>query len=109
MTSLSKLPELNIFRIAYHTRQILHFKDKETGERYKAFIFGYYYGYLYDQTNYCIIYDIKNKMIKAIPLYRAQDIYLIKQKFNPSDRLMEQLQEYADNCNFEVEVSVEVE
>lgn len=101
--------ELEIFANAYDTRQILHFKDKETGERYKAFAFGYYYGYLYDQTNYCIIYDINNKKIKAIPLYRIQDIYTIKQKYKPSERLVEQLQAYADNCNFEEEISVEIE
>lgn len=100
--------ELEKFSIACETRQILHFKDKETNEKYKAFAFGYYYGYLYDQTNYCIIYDINNSTIKAVPLYRMQDIFMIKQKYKPSEQLNEQLQAYADNCNFEEEVSVEV-
>ena len=101
--------ELGIFSNACATRQILHCKDKDTGERYKAFAFGYYYGYLYDQTNYCIIYDINHKKIKAIPLYRIQDIYMIKEKYKISERLIEQLQEYADNCDFEAEISVGVE
>lgn len=101
--------ELCIFAEACDTRQILHFRDKETGERYKAFTFGYYYGYLYDQTNYCIIYDINNEKIKAIPLYKLQDIYAIKQKFKPNTQLIEQLQSYAENCDFEKEISVEVE
>lgn len=101
--------ELKIFADACDTRQILHFKDKETDERYKAFAFGYYYGYLYDQTNYCIIYDIHNKILKAIPLYRIQDIYTIKQKYKPSERLLEQLQEYVDNCDFQAEISVGVD
>ena len=96
--------ELGIFSNACATQQILHYKDKETGERYKAFAFGYYYGYLYDQTNYCIIYAISDKTIKAIPLYRIQDIYTIKQKYKPSERLMQQLQEYVDNCDFEAEI-----
>ena len=100
--------ELEIFSNACVTRQILHFKDKETGERYKAFAFGYYYGYLYDQTNYCIIYDIINKTIKAIPLYRILDIYAIKQKFKLTETLMKLLQEYADNWNYEDEIKVEV-
>ncbi|MBQ9728465.1 MAG: hypothetical protein IJV85_02600 [Clostridia bacterium] len=101
--------ELGVFADACETRQILHFRDKETSERYKAFAFGYYYGYLYDQTNYCIIYDINNKTIKAIPLYQIQDIYTIKQKYKPSERLIEQLQSYTDNCDFEEEISVGVD
>lgn len=101
--------ELGIFADACDTHHILHFHDKETGERYKAFAFGYYYGYLYDQTNYCIIYDINNKTIKSIPLYRIQDIYTIKQKYKPRGQLIEQLQLYAEDCDFEKEMSVEEE
>ena len=101
--------ELEIFAEACDTRKILHFKDKESGKRYKVFAFGYYYGYLYDQTNYCIVYDINNKKIKAIPLYNIQDIYTIKQKYKPSEKLMKQLQEYVELCDFDKEISVEVE
>ena len=63
-----------IFSDACLTRNILHFRDKETNKRYKAFAYHYYYGYLYDQTNYCIIYENNDKTVKAIPLYRIQDI-----------------------------------
>lgn len=101
--------ELGIFEDACNTRQILYFRDKETDERYKAFAFGYYYGYLYDQTNYCIIYDINNKTIKSIPLYKIQNIYIIKQKYKPSESLIRQLQAYTDNCAFDKELSVEVD
>lgn len=101
--------ELEHFSIGCMTQRILHFKDKETNERYKAYAFGYYYGYLYNQTNYCIIYDINNSVIKSIPLYRIQDIYAIKQKYRPTEQLSNQLQAYADNCDFEAEISVEVE
>lgn len=101
--------ELGSFANACETRQILYFRDRETGERYKAFAFGYYYGYLYEPTNYCIIYDINNKIVKAIPLYRIQDIYTIKQKYKPSESLIEQLQAYVDNCDFEEEINVGVD
>ena len=101
--------ELEIFANACETRQILHFKNKETSERYKAFAFGYYYDYLCEQTNYCIIYDINNKIIKSIPLYMIQDIYTIKQKYKPSELLIEQLQDYVYNFDFEDEISVRVE
>lgn len=99
--------ELDIFSDACYTRNILHFRDRETGMRYKAFAFNYCYGYLYDQTNYCIIYDINEKKIKSIPLCNIQDIYMIKQKYKPNEELIKILQEYCNDCNFENEVIVE--
>ncbi|MBR2970396.1 MAG: hypothetical protein IKC48_01190 [Clostridia bacterium] len=99
--------ELDVFAEACETRHILHFWDKDTKERYKAFAFDYYYGYLYDQTNYCIIYDINNKIVKSIPLYRVQDIYMIKQKFKPSELLLEKMQNYCDSWSFEEELKIE--
>lgn len=101
--------ELDVFSDACYTRNILHFRDKETNKRYKVFAFSYYYGYLYDQTNYCVIYDINDKTIKSIPLHNIQDIYAIKQKFKPNEKLVALLQEYAENCNFEEVVTVEEE
>lgn len=98
--------ELDVFSDACYTRNILHFRDKETNKRYKAFAYNYYYGYLYDQTNYCVMYDINEKIIKAIPLCNIQDIYVIKQKYKPSDKLIELLQEYTDNCDFGKEIKM---
>lgn len=99
--------EIDIFSDACNTRNILHFRDKEVNKRYKAFAFNYYYGYLYDQTNYCVIYDIDKREIKSIPLHNIEDIYTIKQKYTPSDKLINLLRDYADNCNFEEMVKVE--
>ena len=99
--------ELEVFAQAHYSHCILHFRDKETNEIYKTFAFDYYYGYLYDQTNYCVIYDINNKKIKAIPLHRIKDIYLIRQKYKPSEKLVEQLQDYSNKCNFKSEINVE--
>ncbi len=96
--------ELDIFSEACYTRNILHFRDKETNKRHKAFAFDYYYGYLYDQTNYCVIYDINEKKIISIPLYNIQDIYTIKQRYKPSEKLIEVLQEYCNECNFKNEI-----
>lgn len=98
--------ELDVFSDACLTRNVLHFKDKETNKRYKAYAYHYYYGYLYDQTNYCVIYDINEKKIKSIPLWNIQDIYPIKQKYKPSGKLIQLLQEYAENCDFEKEIAV---
>ncbi len=96
--------ELDVFSDACYTRNILHFRDKETNKRYKAFAFNYYYGYLYDQTNYCVIFDINEKKIKSIPLSNIQDIYSIKQKYKPNEKLIDILQEYCNDCNFENEI-----
>ncbi len=101
--------ELDVFTEACYTFRIVYFWDKETEKRYRAYAFGYYCGYLYEQTNYCIIYDINNKTIKSIPLYRIQNIYMIKQKYKPSKQLMERLQRYTEDCDFEQEISVGVE
>lgn len=98
--------ELDIFSDACCMRNILHFRDKETNKRYKAFAFKYYYGYLFDQTIYCIIYDLDERKIKSIPLHAIQDIYMIRQRYKPSPKLSELLQEYANNCNFEEEIDV---
>jgi len=98
--------ELDIFSNACYTRNIVHFRDKETNKRYKAFAYNYYYGYLYDQTNYCIIYDINENKIKSVPLSNIQDIYTIKQKYKSSENLIELLQEYTDNCDFGKEIKM---
>ena len=98
--------ELDVFSDACYTRNILHFRDKESNKRYKAFAFNYYYGYLYDQTNYCVIYDINEKKIKSVPLSNIQDIYMIKQKYKASENLINILQEYCNECNFENEIVV---
>lgn len=98
--------ELDVFSDACYTRNILHFRDRETHECCKAFAFNYYYGYLYDQTNYCVIYDINKRKIKSVPLNSIQSIYTIKQKYKPSEKLIELLQEYADNFNFKKELNV---
>ena len=98
--------ELDVFSDACYTRNILHYRDKETKKMYKAFAFNYCYGYLYDQTNYCVIYDINENKIKSIPLSNIQDIFTIKQKYKPSEKLIELLQEYTTNCDFEKEIIV---
>lgn len=98
--------ELDIFSDACYTRNIVHFRDKETNKRYKAFAYNYYYGYLYNQTNYCIIYDINENKIKSVPLSNIQDIYTIKQKYKSSENLIELLQEYTDNCDFGKEIKM---
>lgn len=98
--------ELDIFDTACSSCNILHFRDKQSNERYTAYAFTYFYGYLYDQTNYCVIFDLCNYTIKSIPLYRLKDVYLIKQKYKPKEQLIKLLQEYADAYDFEKEINL---
>lgn len=97
--------ELDVFDSACYSRNIIHFRDRGTEKMYNSFAFNYYYGYLYDQTNYCVIYDMGDNKIKSVPLHKIKDIYMIKQKYKPNEKLLELLQEYTDNCNFEAEIA----
>ena len=99
--------ELDTFLEGCSTQQIFHFRNRMTGSLQKVLPVVVRYGYLYDQTNYCIIYDITNKKICAIPLYLISDAYLLKQKFKPSNALIEKLQAYDDECDYSSEIFVE--
>lgn len=99
--------ELDVFSTASCTQQIIHFTNNETNEKFKAFAFDCNYGYLYEQTNYCIFFDINNKIIKAIPPHNIQNIYALKQKYKPSNKLIKLLQDYSDDLNFKKEIIVE--
>lgn len=92
--------ELDIFDSACQSQQILHFRDKNSGHRYKAFAYDYCYGYIYDETNYCIFYDLDCKKIQSIALHRIQDIYMIKQKYRPDEQLLQKLRDYYENYKF---------
>ncbi len=99
--------ELDIFSEACLTQRVLHFRNSETNERHRAFAYDCYYGYTCDQINYCVIYDFKDKKIKTVPLCNLQDIYTIKLKYNPSEKLIDLLQKYVEDCDFENTLSVE--
>ena len=101
--------ELDVFSNACCTHRILYFRSRSANERHKVFAFDYFYGYWTNSGNYCIFYDLGEHKIMATPLYDMQDVYLIKQKFKPSERLIERLQAYCDECDFEAVVSMEGE
>lgn len=99
--------ELEVFADACCSNQIIHFSDKETKDKYRAFAFDYYQGYSYEQENYCIIYDIDRKKIFAVELHRIENIYTIKKKYKPSESLIEALQNYLDSFEFDKVIDVE--
>lgn len=101
--------ELDVFSNACCSHRILYFRSRSTNERRKVFAFDYFYGYWMNSGNYCVFYDINKKIIMATPLYDMQDVYIIKQKFKPSERLIERLQTYCDECDFEAVINMEGE
>ena len=101
--------ELDVFSSACCSHQILYFRSRSTNERRKIFAFDYFYGYWMNSGNYCILYDIDEQKIMATPLYDMRDVYLIKQKFKPSGKLIERLQAYCEECDFDHVIGVEGE
>ena len=105
----SKLPENKIekptvvttifplydFAKACETGRVFH--ATVNGKSIRMFAFHYVYGFTYDQSNYLIGYDLTNKVIGAIPLCLIRDSYLVERKYKPSEKLIEQLQEYYEN------------
>lgn len=97
--------ELRDFAEGCETGRI--FYAKVNGKSIRMFAFHYVYGYTYDQENYLIGYDLTNKVIGAIPLFKIKDSYLVEKKYKPSARLIEALQQYFENEEYDEVVSYE--
>ena len=93
--------ELILIETACGSGSLLHFEFEE--EKYKFFPFEHMYGFLYDQTNYLIGYDIIRKEIRAFPVAAIKKLYVLKRTFRPSDDLIGRLQEYLDEYNYDKE------
>lgn len=91
--------ELYDFAMACETSKIFH--ATVNGKSIRMFAFHYVYGFTYDQSNYLIGYDITNKVIGAIPLCKIRDSYIVERKYKPSDKLIELLQSYYENEEYD--------
>lgn len=92
------LTEIDLIQSTCETGQILHFYFD--GEKYKFFPFQHMYGFLYDQTNYLIGYDIVRKQIRSFPIAWLDKLYALKNKFRPSNDLIEKLQNYLNEYRY---------
>ena len=90
--------EIRLIHSAFATTQILRFECN--GEKYKFFVYQYVYGYLYDQTNYLIGYDIDRKQIRSFPIARLKKLYLLKKKYKPSENLMNSIENYHNESQY---------
>ena len=95
------------FATSCETGRIFH--ATVNGKSIRVFAFHYVYGFTYDQSNYLIGYDLTNKVIGAIPLCKIRDSYLVERKYKPSDKLIDLLQEYYENEEYDEIISYEEE
>lgn len=84
---------------------IIHFRYN--GEIQSVFAYNYVYGYGRDQENYLLGYDIENKMIRAYPLCEVRNAKVTRNLFRPSDKLIDRLAEFQENCDFQTTIKLE--
>ena len=110
LNEYSRFPQYKRETIAFDDELYDYAKACETGRIFHArvnnksirvFAFHYVYGFTYDQTNYLIGYDMTNGVIGAIPLCMIRDSYLVERKYKPSEKLIELLQEYYENEEYD--------
>lgn len=98
--------EINTIQTACQTGQVLHFDFD--GDKYKFLPFQHMYGFLYDQTNYLIGYDIGRKQIRSLPIMWLDRLYMLKERFRPSDDLIEKLQTYLNEYKYDAKNIVDL-
>ena len=97
--------ELFDFGTACETGKIFH--ARVNGKSIRMFAFHYVYEFTYDQGNYLIGYNLTNRTIAALPLYKIRESYVVERKYKPSERLISNLQEYYENKDYDEFVSFE--
>ena len=97
--------ELYDFAEASETGKI--FYATVNGQSIRMFAFHYVYGFTYDQSNYLLGYDLTNKIIGAVPLCMIRDSYVVDRKYKPSKKLIDLLQQYYENEEYDKVISYE--
>lgn len=92
--------ELDIIKKSISGGQIIYFTYHENS--FKVFPYEYLYGFIIDQRNILIGFDIVNKAIRCFTISNMKDIFIItSKKLKPKERIIKQLQEYIDECNYD--------
>lgn len=91
--------ELHDFVVASETGRIFH--ATVNGKSIRFFAFQYVYEWTYDQGNYLIGYDLTNKIIGAIPLYKIRHSFVVDSKYKPSETLQNILQKYFEDQDYD--------
>lgn len=90
--------EIDMIFDACTTGKTLHFDFK--GDKFKFFPFQHMYGFLYNQSNYLIGYDINRKQIRSFPIVLIRRLFVLKGKYHPNPNLVEKLQDYLNRYNY---------
>ena len=90
--------EIKMIQHACALGKILHFEFE--GEKYKFFPFQHMYGFLYDQTNYLIGYDMIRKQIRSFPIRALSRLFMLKSTFSPCKDLIMKLQNYLNEYDY---------
>ncbi len=118
LNEYSRLPQYKRETIVFHTELYDYAEACESGKIFHAtvdgksirmFAFHYVYGFMYEQTNYLIGYDMTNKKILAIPLHKIRDSYVVERTYTPSESLIELLQKYYEDNEYDAVISYEEE
>ncbi len=91
--------EFDLFFQAGTESRIINFYYK--GEKYKLCFYTHMYGYVMDQINYIIGFDINRKQIRAFNIAYIENPYLIKQKYKISSCLEEKLADFTNNYEYQ--------
>lgn len=98
-------PEFEDFYEACVKGHIIHFRHN--GKIQSVFAYNYVYGYGQDQKNYLLGYDLENKTIRAYPLCEVSKTKVTRNLFRPSDKLVDCLADFQENCNFQTIIKFE--
>lgn len=97
--------ELEDYDSACRTGHIIHFRYNNSVKT--VFAYCYVYGYASNQENYLIGFDIDNTMICAFPLCEISKTKVTRTLFQPSNKLIDNLAEFRENCIFEESIKFE--
>lgn len=90
--------ELEIIDKAEASKRLLNFRYNN--EKYKIYVYNYYYGYITDQNTYIIGYDVNRKQIAPFLLQEMKNLYVVQQRFNSDESLENILDDYAKSYDF---------
>ena len=90
--------ELLKMRHAIESGTVMSFRYD--GAYCKVYAYDYSYGYLPDQSNYLIAYDIEREVIRAFELSKLDCPKNFYKKFKPSVRLRDKLRDFVDTYDF---------
>ncbi|MFI3261250.1 MAG: hypothetical protein R3Y13_06030 [bacterium] len=91
--------ELQFFKEASFSKNIVRFKYRDVV--YRVYIHQYMYGFLYDQSNKIIAYDVDNNVIRSFDIAYIKSTYLLQKKYKPSQNLIDKIDEYISDYNFD--------